>query len=190
MATVEFQNPLGGVIQEITVVGNGHHGAGEAVQKLLQPLDGLCVQVVGGLVEQQHVGLGQQQPAQRDAALLAARQRADLGVKLGREASQLGPCPRHGLLGRRQEDRGARPERLELQSLAGTLAQTTFYEPPMTLLQQALRLVSTPVRRPTWLSRAADMVATVLFDSLATPAPMGLRRSVFWVIQATRAPCR
>ena len=43
----------------------------------LEPGDRLGVEMVGRLVEQQHVGRGQQQPAQRDAALLAARQLVD-----------------------------------------------------------------------------------------------------------------
>ena len=44
--------------------------------------------MVGGLVEQQHVGLGKQQPAQRDAAALAARELADVGVP-GRQAQRV-----------------------------------------------------------------------------------------------------
>ncbi|MCI1710681.1 MAG: hypothetical protein LKM39_10580 [Chiayiivirga sp.] len=60
-AAVEFEDPLGGVVEEVAVVGDGHHGAGEALQELLQPVHRFGVQVVGRLVEQQHVGLGQQQ---------------------------------------------------------------------------------------------------------------------------------
>ena len=70
-------------------MGDRHHGAGEALQELLEPLDGLGVQVVGRLVEQQHVGLAQQQAAQRDAALLAAREHADLRVPR-RQAQRVG----------------------------------------------------------------------------------------------------
>ena len=55
----------------------------------LEPFDRFGVQVVGRLVEQQHVGLGQQQAAQRDAALLAARQHADVGVPR-RQAQRVG----------------------------------------------------------------------------------------------------
>ena len=51
---------------------DGHHGAAKALQKLLQPLHALGVQVVGRLVQQQHVGLAQEQLAQRHAALFAA----------------------------------------------------------------------------------------------------------------------
>ena len=74
LAAVEFEDPLGRVVEEVAVVGDGHHGAREALQEVLEPLHALGVQVVGGLVEQQHVGLGQQQPAQRHAALFAARE--------------------------------------------------------------------------------------------------------------------
>ena len=70
-------------------MGDGHHGAGEAHQELLQPFHRFRVQVVGGFVQQQHVGLGQQQLAQRHAALLAAGQRADLGVPR-RQAQRVG----------------------------------------------------------------------------------------------------
>jgi hypothetical protein len=45
--------------------------------------------VVGRFVEQQHVGLGQQQAAQRDAALLAAGQVADDGFPR-RQAQRVG----------------------------------------------------------------------------------------------------
>jgi hypothetical protein len=60
MATVEFEDPLGGIVEEIAVVGHRHHGAGEAQQVLLQPFDGFGIEVVGRLVEQQHVGLREQ----------------------------------------------------------------------------------------------------------------------------------
>ena len=70
-------------------MGDGHHGAGKALQEDLQPLHALGVQVVGGLVQQQHVGLGQQQLAQRHAALLAARELADHGVPW-RQAQRVG----------------------------------------------------------------------------------------------------
>jgi hypothetical protein len=46
----------------------------------LEPGHGLGVEVVGRLVEEQQVGRAQQQPAQRDAAALAAAQLRDVGV--------------------------------------------------------------------------------------------------------------
>ena len=53
---------------------------GVVLQELLEPVDALGVEVVGRLVEQQQVGAAEQQPAQRDPAPLAARQRRHVGV--------------------------------------------------------------------------------------------------------------
>ena len=52
-------------------------GARPAVEEVLQHGEGLDVEVVGGLVEQQHVGLGQQQPQQLEPAPLATGQVAE-----------------------------------------------------------------------------------------------------------------
>ena len=54
--------------------------ARELVQEALQPGHALCVQVVGGLVQQDHVRVGQQQPAQGHPPALAARQGRHIGV--------------------------------------------------------------------------------------------------------------
>ena len=89
VAAVEFQDPLRRVVEKVAVVGHRHHGAGKFLQELLQPLDALGIEVVGGLVEQQHVGLGQQQAAQRHAALLAAGERADFRLPR-RQAQRVG----------------------------------------------------------------------------------------------------
>lgn len=51
---------------------DGQDGAGVGAQELLQPQHALGVEVVGGLVEQEEVWLGQQQLAERDAAALTA----------------------------------------------------------------------------------------------------------------------
>ena len=61
-------------------MGDGHDRARVVLQRPLEPRHRLGVEVVGGLVEQQQVGLGEQQPAQRDAAPLAAGQGRDVGV--------------------------------------------------------------------------------------------------------------
>ena len=70
-------------------MGHGHHGAGVAGEKLLQPFHRLGVEMVGGFVQQQHVRFLQQQAAQRDATLLAAGQRPDLRVPR-RDAQRVG----------------------------------------------------------------------------------------------------
>ena len=67
-------------------MGDGQHGAGVGLEVALQPVHRLGVQVVGRLVEQQQVGLLQQQLAQRDPAPLAAGEHVDHGVR--RRAAQ------------------------------------------------------------------------------------------------------
>ena len=59
-------------------MGDGDDGALVLAQMLLQPLDTLGVQMVGGLVEQQHVRLAQQQAAQSHAAALASAESGNL----------------------------------------------------------------------------------------------------------------
>ena len=58
------------------------------LQEPLQPVDRLGVEVVGRLVEQQQVGVAEQQPGERDAALLAAGEGRDVGV-VGRAAERV-----------------------------------------------------------------------------------------------------
>ena len=87
-APVELQDPLRDVVEEVAVVGDGDDRARVLLEEPLQPLDGLGVEVVGRLVEQQQVGVLEQQPAQRDASLLAAGQRRDVGV-VGRAAQRV-----------------------------------------------------------------------------------------------------
>ena len=79
-AAVELEDPLRDVVQEVPVVRDGDDGAGVALQVLLQPQHGLGVQVVGGLVEQQQVGLLKEQLAERYPAPLATGEGADLRV--------------------------------------------------------------------------------------------------------------
>ena len=70
-------------------MGDGDDGAGEIVQESLQPGHTLGIQVVGGLVQQQHVRVRQQQAAQGHPPLLAARQGAHVGIP-GRQAQCVG----------------------------------------------------------------------------------------------------
>ena len=71
-AVIELENPAGDVVQEVAVVGDDQDGARIIAQMAFQPVHALGVEMVGRLVEQQQIGLVEQQPAQRDAALLAA----------------------------------------------------------------------------------------------------------------------
>ena len=89
MAAIELEDPLGDVVEEVTVVRHRDDGAGILLQIALEPRDRLGIQMVGRLIEQQHVGLRQQQPAQRDAALLAAGELRDLALP-GRQPQRIG----------------------------------------------------------------------------------------------------
>ena len=40
---------------------DGHHGTRKILQKMFQPRNGLGIEVVGGLIKQQHIGFGQEQ---------------------------------------------------------------------------------------------------------------------------------
>ena len=84
-AAVELEDPLGDVVEEVAVVGDRDDGARVLLEEALQPVDRLGVEVVGRLVEQQQVGVAEEQPGERDAALLAAGQGRDVGV-VGRAA--------------------------------------------------------------------------------------------------------
>ena len=67
-------------------MGDGQDGARVGREVALEPLDGLGVEVVGGLVEEQQVGLLEQQLAQRDAAALTTGEVVDQDVR--RRAAQ------------------------------------------------------------------------------------------------------
>lgn len=65
------------MVEEVSVVGDGDDGAGVLLEVLFEPVDRLCVEVVGGLVEQQHVRLLEQQAAEGHAAALTAGEGVD-----------------------------------------------------------------------------------------------------------------
>ena len=75
-------------IQKGAVVADGDHAATEVLQQLFQPEDGIHVQVVGRLVQQQHVGARDQRLRQRYALARAARQVADDGSTVQTQALQ------------------------------------------------------------------------------------------------------
>lgn len=63
-----------------------HHAPIKLVDGLGQCVDGLDVQVIGGLVEEQHVGVLPGQPGEAHAALLTVRQVPDGADLSGTEA--------------------------------------------------------------------------------------------------------
>ena len=87
-AVVELEDPAGDVVEEVAVVGDDQNGARVIAQMAFQPVHALGIEMVGRLVEQQQVGLVEQQPAERDAASLAAGQLGHVGV-VGRAAQRV-----------------------------------------------------------------------------------------------------
>src|SRR5271165_6523070 len=79
-AAIELEYPAGHVVEEVAVVGDDEDRARVGAQMAFEPVDRFGVEMVGRLVEQQQVRLFQQQSAERDAAPLAARKRADVGI--------------------------------------------------------------------------------------------------------------
>jgi hypothetical protein len=76
-AVFQFQDRTGYGVEEVAVVGDDEDGALRPLYEGLQPLYSLQVEVVGRLVKQDQVGLLEEQAGKGDAALLAARERAD-----------------------------------------------------------------------------------------------------------------
>jgi hypothetical protein len=59
------------LVQEVPIVADDDHRGVVVVQDALEPVDGMDVQVVGGLIQQQHIGLGEQRLCQQHAQLEA-----------------------------------------------------------------------------------------------------------------------
>jgi hypothetical protein len=68
------QHPVDRGVEQRGVVGDHHEPPAEGAQEVAQPHDRVGVEVVGGLVEQQCLGAGEQDAGQLDAAALATRQ--------------------------------------------------------------------------------------------------------------------
>ncbi|CAB4755840.1 unannotated protein [freshwater metagenome] len=62
-AAVELEDPLGDVVEEVAIMGDGDDGAGVLLEMLLEPLDALGIEVVRRLVEEEQVGLAKEQLA-------------------------------------------------------------------------------------------------------------------------------
>jgi hypothetical protein len=97
----DVQRDVGDGIQEFPVVADDDHRAGIALQPRLEPDQGVEVQVVGGLVEQQQVARAHQRAGQLQAHAPAAREAVDRQVELVRLEAQpqdQGLGARHGVV--------------------------------------------------------------------------------------------
>ena len=82
---------VGDALEEVAVVGDDDEGAREGVEQVFHRGQGVGVEVVRGLVEEQHVRLAHEQAHELEAAALAARDLADARVSAGaRESHALG----------------------------------------------------------------------------------------------------
>jgi hypothetical protein len=76
-AAVQFADARGELVEEGAVVGDEQHGARPGADAVFQPLDGDDIEVVGGFVEQQQVGLADQRLGEAHPAAPATGQFAD-----------------------------------------------------------------------------------------------------------------
>ncbi len=74
---VHVQNGARCAVQKGSVVGHDQHRAIEPLQEALQPFQGRDIQVVCRFVEEEQVGVGEQQPGQAQARLFAPAQVVD-----------------------------------------------------------------------------------------------------------------
>ena len=111
-AVADLPRPLAHRVEEPAIVGDDEQRAAPDAQVLGQPGDALDVEVVGGLVEHQQVGLLDEGGGQGDPAALAAGQAGDVGVQPdGGQAEPVrgsrGPPRRRPIRARRRRRRRA-----------------------------------------------------------------------------------
>ncbi len=82
LAAVQFDDAGRHIVQEASVMGDKQHTAAEIAEQAFQPFDRRKIQVVGRLVQNQHIGLGHQRLRQRHALAHAAGQIADAAVRI------------------------------------------------------------------------------------------------------------
>ena len=89
-AVLERGDVVDAGVHEGAVVTYDEHGAVIVGDKAAQPLDTFEVQVVGGLVQKQQVGMAQEEFSQRDAHLPAAGELGARALKVGNLKAQAG----------------------------------------------------------------------------------------------------
>src|SRR5262249_22398853 len=80
---LEGQDVGGDAVEKPAVVADNDGAAGEILKRLLERAQRVDVEIVGGLVEQQHVGARLEHLGEMHAVALAARQGADLLLLVG-----------------------------------------------------------------------------------------------------------
>ena len=72
LAALEMQDEADGLVQQVAVMADQHDGVRIVADEALEPDGAFEVEVVGGFIEQQHVGLGEKGGSQRHAHAPAA----------------------------------------------------------------------------------------------------------------------
>ena len=99
LLVLQGQDARADALQQAPVVGHEDEGARVGEEVLLEPLDGVDVEVVGGLVEEEQVGGGEQAARQGGARELAAGQREQAALEeRGRQAQPLDHALELGLV--------------------------------------------------------------------------------------------
>ena len=80
---LEGEDVGGDAVEEPAIVGDDHGAAGEGEEGLLERAQGVDVEVVGRLVEEQEVAAAVEELGQVEAVALAAGELADLGLLVG-----------------------------------------------------------------------------------------------------------
>ena len=74
---IQVKDLVDSVAQELNVMGDDHDTAGEGLDPVAQPHDRVVVKVVGRLVEEEHIRVGEEHAGEFDAAALTARERVE-----------------------------------------------------------------------------------------------------------------
>ena len=88
LAAIQLNDSGADGVQKRPVVADDNRGAGKIQQQILQPDNGIHIQVVGWLVQQQHMGAHDQRLRQCHAFDIAARQRAEARLPIQPELVQ------------------------------------------------------------------------------------------------------
>ena len=80
---LEGQNVGGDAVEEPTIVGDDHRTTGEVLQACLEGAERIDIEVVGWLIQQQHVAAGTQQLGQVHPVAFAARELANQLLLVG-----------------------------------------------------------------------------------------------------------
>ena len=138
-AAIQPPGPSGDVGEKRPVVADHHARRPARLQRLLEPADGRQVEMVGGLVEQQNVRLGDQRPGDRDPAPLAAGEALPEPLGIEPQILQQHRCP---MLAQRRIGIGGKPEQDALGERALGIERRVLLE----IADQALLLAGARAR--------------------------------------------